>query len=145
MEKFEVVFLDDDNETILDKQLVDKGASVKYNGPTPEKDVINGIKYVFAGWTNEEKLENVEENLILVAKYADEDSTHNIEDDLFNATLESTKKMELNATISAGNKLSEQKLALEKDGRTPEEIVEDVIKNGKTELRDQNSKEDIER
>ena len=32
MEQYEVVFLDDDEKTVLDKQLVDSGTSVKYKG-----------------------------------------------------------------------------------------------------------------
>ena len=107
--------------------------------------MLNGIKYVFIGWTGEEKLENVQENLTLVAKYVEEANLPDMEDALFNATLEITKKTDLNATISAGNKLTDQKSALEKDGRTPQEIVEEVAKYGKVELKDQNTKDDIDR
>ena len=145
MEKFEIVFLDDDNETILEKKEVERGSSVKYSGKIPEKDMLNGIKYVFIGWTGEEKLENVQENLTLVAKYVEETNLPDMEDALFNATLEITKKTDLNATISAGNKLTDQKSALERDVRTPQEIVEEVAKYGKVELKDQNTKDDIDR
>ena len=145
MGKIEVVFLDDDEITVLEKQEVNFGEFVKYQGKIPEKEVINGVKYVFQGWTNEEKLEHVEENLILIAKYAEESEVPNIEDALFNATLESTKKTSYNATISAGNKISEQKRAIEKDGRDPSEIVSQVVKDGKIELGQENSKDDFDR
>ena len=35
MEEFEVIFLDDDRKTILDHQLVNAGATVKYKGNPP--------------------------------------------------------------------------------------------------------------
>ena len=145
MEKFEIVFLDDDNETILEKKEVERGSSVKYSGQIPQKELVNGIKYIFIGWTDEEKLKNVQENLTLVAKYVEEANVPNMEDALFNATLEITKKTDLNSTISAGNKLSDQKSALERDVRTPQEIVEEVAKYGKVELKDPNTKDDIDR
>ena len=145
MDKIEVVFLDDDETTILDKQEVNFGERVEFHGKYPEKDIINGIKYIFIGWTNEEKLKSVEENLTLVAKFAEESSLPNMEDALFNATLESTKKTNFNATITAGNRLTDQRQALEKDGRNPEEIVNEVLENGKAELGQENSKEDMER
>ena len=145
MEKFEVVFLDDDETTILDKQIVNYGNSVRFNGEIPEKDAINGIKYVFVGWTNEEKLQYIEGNLTLVAKYEEETALPNMEDALFNATLESEKKTNLNATITASNKLTEQKEAIEKDGRNSSEIVEQIVKNGKIELGLEINKDDIDR
>ena len=145
MEQFEVIFLDDDELTVLDKQLVNKGAHVTYNGKAPEKDLINGIKYVFIGWTNEELLESVEQNVTVIAKYVEEGTEQNIEDSLFNATLETAKKTDLNATIHAGNKLTSQKEALEKDSRSPEEIVEEVLKKGEIEIGSEIEKDDSER
>ena len=144
MEQFEVIFLDDDEKTVLDKQLVEKGTKVEYNGKEPEKDTINGIRYVFSGWTNEEKLKDVKENITLVAIYKEETDLV-IEEALFNSTLESTKKKDLNSTIAAGNKLTAQKEAIEKDSRSPLEIVEEVLKNGKVEIGNEIEKNDIER
>lgn len=144
MEQFEVIFYDEFGEKILEKKLVNKGEAVIYTGKEPEKEMENGIKYVFVGWTNEEKLSSVESNISLFAKFA-EDTSKDMEDVLFDATLEQAKKTDLNSTIAAGNKLTEQKKALEKDPRSPEEIVEEVLKNGKTEIGQDINKDDVER
>lgn len=144
MEQFEVIFYDEFGENILERKLVNKGESTAFTGKEPEKDMVNGIKYVFVGWVNEEKLNSVEENLYLFAKF-EEDTSKDMEDVLFEATLEQAKKTDLNSTIAAGNKLTDQKRALEKDSRTPEEIVEEVLKNGKAEIGEDLNKDDVER
>ena len=144
MEQFEVIFYDEFGENILERKLVNKGESTVFTGKEPEKDMVNGIKYVFVGWVNEEKLNSVEENLYLFAKF-EEDTSKDMEDVLFEATLEQAKKTDLNSTIAAGNKLTDQKRALEKDSRTPEEIVEEVLKNGKAEIGEDLNKDDVER
>ena len=143
MEQFEVIFYDEFGEKVLEKKLVNKGERVVYTGKEPEKDPINGIRYVFVGWTNEDQLSSVQNDLVLFAKF-EEDNSKDMEDALFDATLEQAKKTDLNSTIRAGNKITEQKRALEKDPRSSEEIVEEVLKNGKAEIGDI-YKDDIER
>ena len=44
MEQFEVIFLDEDEKTILDKQIVNKGEKVEYKGKMPVKEPENQIK-----------------------------------------------------------------------------------------------------
>lgn len=146
MEQYEVIFLDDDRKTVLDHQFVNSGKPVKYKGKTPSKEPINQVTYTFTGWIGEEKMDAVQEKLILIAKYSAETViTAKDENALLNASLENAEKTNLNATIEAGQKISEQSKALEKDSRTAEEIVNDVIKNGKTEIGQEVNKDNIER
>ena len=58
---------------------------------------------------------------------------------------ENAEKTNLNATVEAGQKVSEQQKALEKDSRSTEEIVNDVLENGKTEIGQEVNKDNIER
>ncbi len=146
MEQCEVIFLDDDRKTVLDHQFVNSGEPVKYKGKTPSKEPINQVTYTFNGWIGEEKMVSVQEKLILVAKYSAETvTTAKDENALLQASLENAEKTNLNATIEAGQKVSEQSKALEKDSRTVEEIVNDVIENGKTEIGQEVNKDNIER
>lgn len=134
MEQFEVIFYDEDKTTILDKQTVNKNEKVTYKGKTPAKEIENGVEYVFDGWIGEEKLEDVQENLTLVAKYKEETSKNILEDALYNATLETAKSTDINATVSASQKISNQIKMLEKDSRSAEEIVNAILKDGKAEI-----------
>lgn len=143
MEQFEVIFLDEDRKTVLDKQLVNKGEAVKYNGKEPIKEPENQIKYVFEGWIGEEKMQDVQENLILIAKYSSETITNSVEQAFFDATLESTEKTDINSTVEASQKIVNQMKLLEKETRTAEEIVNTILKEGKTEIAP--DKNDVER
>ena len=143
MEQFEVIFLDEDEKTILDKQIVNKGEKVEYKGKMPVKEPENQIKYNFEGWIGEEKMQNVQENLTLVAKYSTETVVNSVEQALYDATLETTKETAINSTLKASEKIVNQMKMLEKDTRTAEEIVTDVLKNGKTEIAPE--KNDVER
>ncbi len=134
MEQFEVIFLDDDNETVLDKQTANKGDRVEYKGKKPEKAPENQIKYVFVGWTNEEKLDSIQENVTLIAKYETEVLMNPLEEAFYNATLETAKSADINTTMQAGQKIVGQLKALEKETRSPEEIVNAVLKDGKVEI-----------
>lgn len=146
MEEFEVIFLDDDRRTILDRQMVEKGMQVKYNGKLPEKEATNAMTYTFIGWIGEEKMASVQERLVLVAKYSAETiSATKDENALLQASLENAENTNLNATIEAGQKVSEQQKALAKDTRTAEQIVNDVLENGKTEIGQEANKDNIER
>lgn len=146
MEQFEVIFLDDDRLTVLEQQFVEAGKTVKYKGKTPAKEPVNGVSYTFIGWVGEEKMASVTEKLVLVAKYAAETATANKDEAaLLQASLENAEKTNLNATIEAGQKVSEQQKALAKDSRTAEEIVNEVIENGKAEIGNEVNKDNVER
>ena len=146
LEQFEIIFYDDDGQTVLDKQVVNKGEKVKYKGKTPSKNPINQIKYTFTGWTNEEKLENVTENIHLIAKYSEETVVSSKdEEEMLKASLENAKNTPLNSTIEAGRKVNEQQKAFEKETRTAEEIVNDILENGKTEIGQEINKNNVER
>ena len=146
MEQFEVIFLDDDRVTVLDRQMVVSGEPVKYKGETPTKEPTNQMTYTFIGWIDEEKMKCVTERLILVAKYAAESVTNSKEEAaLLAASLLNAQETNLNATIEAGKKVSEQQRALEKDSRTAEQIVKDVLENGKTEIGQDVNKDNVER
>ena len=82
MEQFEVIFLD--------------GDTVKYKGKTPEKPATNQIKYSFIGWIGEEKMNSVQERLILVAKYSVETiSATKDENAMLQASLENAENTNL--------------------------------------------------
>lgn len=145
-EEYEIIFLDDDKTTVLDRQIVKAGSSVTYNGKLPEKDSTNVAKYTFTGWTNEEKLESVNERLILIAKYSSETINATKEQNaLLDASLANAENTNLNATIDAGNKLNEQQKALEKDFRSAEQIVNEVLENGQTEIGQEANKDNLDR
>ena len=143
MEQFEVIFLDEDKLTVLDKQIIDKNKKAIYKGKIPVKETENGVKYSFDGWENEEKLESVNENITLIAKYKAETVTNSLEDVFYNATLEVAKTADINNVMRASEKMVLQMKNLEKDSRTAEEIVNAVLKDGKTEIAPE--KNDIER
>lgn len=146
MESYEVVFLDEDEQTVLDKQIVKHGDAVSYKGKTPEKEATNQMTYTFVGWTNEEKMQCVTENLTLVAKYTTDLNTISKDEiAMLKASLENAQNTNINATIQAGQKVSNQLNALKKDSRKPEEIVNEVLKNGKTEIGIDANKDNVER
>lgn len=146
MEQYEVIFLDDDKITVLDRQMVIDGEKVEYKGKTPTKEPTNMMTYTFSGWIGEEKMESVKERLILIAKYSSE-TVVNSKDEaaMLEASLENAENTNLNATIEAGQKVTEQQKALEKDSRTAEEIVNEVLENGKAEIGIEANKDNVER
>ena len=146
MEQAEVIFLDDDKVTVLDRQLVAVGEKVKYNGKTPSKEPINGVNYTFVGWIGEEKLEAVTGKTIVIAKYSSETLAATKEENaLLEASLQNAENTNLNATIEAGQKANAQLKALEKDPRTAEQIVNEVLENGKAEIGQDVNKDNIDR
>lgn len=146
MEQYEVIFLDDDKVTVLDRQMVNEGEKVTYKGQTPTKEPTNMMTYTFSGWIGEEKMEAVTEKLVLVAKYTAETVTNSKDEAaLLAASLENAQNTNLSATVEAGQKVSEQQKALEKDSRTAEEIVNEVLENGKAEVGIEANKDNIER
>ena len=146
MEQFEVTFLDDDRVTVLEKQMVNAGEPVKYKGETPTKAPTNMMTYTFVGWFGKEKMDSVTENLVLIAEYAAETVTNaKVENALLAASLENAQNTNLSATVEAGQKVSEQQKALAKDPRTAEQIVNEVLENGKTEVGIEANKDNVER
>lgn len=134
MDKFNVIFLDDDKKTVLAKIEIKYGEKAIYPNGTPTKEPMQGIKYNFVGWEGQEKLEVVTADTIVIAKYAAETDTISNEQALYNASLQNAENTNYNVIVEAGQKAISQEKAIEKDSRTPEEIVNDIIKNGKTEV-----------
>lgn len=146
MEQYEVIFLDDDKVTVLDRQMVNEGEKVTYKGQTPTKEPTNMMTYTFSGWVGEEKMEAVTEKLVLIAKYTAETVTNSKDEAaLLAASLENAENTNLSATVEAGQKLSEQQKAMEKDSRTAEQIVNEVLENGKAEIGIEANKDNVER
>lgn len=144
MEQFEVIFLDDDRVTVLDRQMVEAGKPVKYKGEPPTKAPTNMMTYTFVGWFGKEKMEAVTENLILIAEYAAETNTKS-ENALLAASLENAQNTNLTATVEAGQKISEQQKALAKDSRSADQIVNEVLENGQVEVGVETNKDNVER
>ena len=130
-EPIEIIFLDDDNMTVLDRKFVDYGEKAEYTGEIPEKPATIDGTYEFIGWTNEEKLECVTEKIVLVAKYKLKFNAKT-EEAMYEASLQNAQNSNIKETIEAGKKVSEQQIALSKDPRSYEEIVKDILENGKT-------------
>ena len=141
---FEVIFLDDDKITVLDRQFAKLGESVSYKGEIPVKEPTTQETYTFCGWTNEEKLQNVTEKIILIAKYT-VDVKKATKDAMYNASLENAQETNLSDAVNSGKKLDSQQKAIEKDSRTASEIVSDIMKNGKTEIGQDVNKDNIDR
>ena len=99
---------------------------------------------MFDGWIGEEKLECVNENLTLIAKYIAETNLKESEA-LINASLENAKNANIHSVMEAGQKIANAQKALENDTRTPEEIVNEILQNGKAEIGAEVNKENIER
>lgn len=134
MEELNVIFLDDDKKTVLANLKVPYGESVQYPGKLPTKDPINGIKYNFIGWVGAEKLAVVTENTVVYAKYEAETANISNEQALFDASLNNAEQTNYNVVVEAGQKAVSQQKAIEKDSRTAEQIVSDIMENGKTEV-----------
>lgn len=140
--EFEVIFLMDDNTTVLDRQFVLFGANVTYKGKTPEKEATTDGRFIFEGWTNEDKLNNVTSKVVCVAEFRYE-SNVSIENVMYQLTENVAENANLNDTLEAGKKVSAQQKALQKDPRSVEEIVTDIKENGKTEIGDQVQEQDL--
>ena len=115
-----------------------------YKGKTPTKEPTEKEKYVFQGWENEERLDCITEKTVLVAKYSVEVNVAT-KNDFYNASLVNAEQANLAAVVESGKKISEQQKAIEKDPRTAEEIVADIVENGKTEVGQEQKREDIDR
>ena len=133
MEELDVIFLDDDKKTVLANIKVEYGESATFPGKTPTKEPVAGVKYTFAGWVGQEKLAVVTSQVVVYAKYTAE-TTVATNEDLYNASLENAEATNYNAVAEAGQKAVSQQKAIEKDSRTAEQIVSDIVENGKTEV-----------
>ena len=134
-EIFDVIFLDEDRTTILDIQKVKQGERAEYKGKAPEKPATAGVKYTFECWVGEEKLECITEKTVVHSRYISETiNATKDENDMYKASLENAENANLKTTLEAGKKVSDQQLAVEKDSRSVEEIINDIMENGKTEV-----------
>lgn len=111
-QKFTVTFYDEDEKTILDRQEVNRGDSVKYQGKTPEKPSINGIEYTFNSWKTTGNIMMVMEDIDLFAKY-DESSkaSEKKEVSLFELSEKNAESAKLNEVTEAGNKVEKAEKA----------------------------------
>lgn len=134
MEELEVIFLDDDKRTVLAHINVAYGEKATFPGKTPTKEAMAGVKYNFVGWIGQEKLAAVTEKTIVIAKYEAETMTATNADALFNSSLQNAEATNYNVVVEAGQKAVSQQKAIEKDSRTAEQIVNDIMENGKTEV-----------
>lgn len=134
MEEYDVIFLDDDKKTVLANIKVEYGDTAVFPGKIPTKEPVAGVKYTFVGWVGEEKLAVVTDNVVVYAKYEAETATVTNADALYNASLQNAEATNYNVVVEAGQKAVSQQKAIEKDSRTAEQIVSDIVANGKTEV-----------
>lgn len=134
MEELDVIFLDDDRKTVLAVIKVKYGDSAVYPGPTPTKEPVAGVKYTFVGWEGQEKLSVVTDKTIVYAKYETEASVLSNGDAMYDASLKNAEATNYNVVVEAGQKAISQEQAIAKDSRTAEQIVSDIMANGKTEV-----------
>lgn len=106
-QKFVVTFYDEDRKTILDKQEVNKGESVKYQGKTLEKPAENGINYIFIGWETTGNISMVMENIDLFAKYEESSKMTSKEDVMFDLSESNAESAKLDDVMQAGKKINE--------------------------------------
>ena len=68
--KYTVTFLNDDGRTPIKVLEAEYGTDVVYSGETPEKmDVPNGYNAQFTGWDNLSKLQNITQDISVIATY----------------------------------------------------------------------------
>ena len=135
-QKFTVTFYDDDRKTILDKQEVEKGESVKYSGKTPEKAAINGIEYTFSGWETTGNIMMVMEDIELFAKYDESSKVGSKEE---NSMLEmsemNAESAKLNEVMEAGNKVNQvEKATRNMTVEQKKDLVNEVKDKGSVDL-----------
>ena len=107
MQKFIVTFFDEDRETILDRQEVEKGSEVKYNGKIPEKDAINGVEYYFAGWETVGNIKMVMEDINLYAKYEEGSKANSLDSNaMYELSEANAMEARWNEVLDAGKKVS---------------------------------------
>lgn len=133
-EKFTVIFYDDDRKTILDKQEVSRGSSVKYSGKMPVKAEENGIKYEFVGWDTTGNIDCVTENIELFAKY----EAGKI-DAFFELSEANAELANLNEIMQAGQKVSgAEKATRDLTAEQKRNLVNEIKEKGSVDLEPQN-------
>lgn len=135
-EQFTVIFYDEDRKTILDKQEVGKGESVKYQGKTPEKPLENGIQYTFIGWETTGNMKCVMENMEIYAKY-EEDSKNISQDEklMFEMSEKNAENANLNEVMESGQKLSgAEKATRDMSLEQKRDLVSEVMEKGSVDL-----------
>ena len=142
-EKFVVTFYDDDRKTVLEKQEVNKGESVKYSGKTPEKPAENGIEYTFVGWEMSGNIESVMENIDLFAKYEESSKMSSKEENaLFELSEANAEEAKLNEVMEAGNKVAQvEKATRDMTLEDKTALVNEVKDKGSVDLDKQNENE----
>lgn len=107
-DKLTVIFYDEDRKTILDKQEVEAGENVSYQGKIPEKPAENGIEYIFVGWETKGRLVNIEENVELFARYED---SSKLSKAMMELSEQNAEAANLNEVMRAGQKVNEAEKA----------------------------------
>ena len=134
-EKFTVIFYDEDGKTVLDKQEIEQGKSVKYQGKTPEKPAENGVEYTFSHWETTGNVECVEENLEIFAKYEESSKMALQEDALWELSEENAEKANLNEVMKAGQKVNDlEKATRELNLEQKKDLVKEVKEKGSVNL-----------
>lgn len=128
---FTVTFYDEDRKTVLNKQEVAKGQSVKYKGKTPEKPAENGIEYTFVGWEMTGNITMVMEDIKLFAKYEESSKVNG----MFELSEINAENAQLNEVMDAGKKVSQaekatRNLSLEQK----KDLVNEVKEKGSVDL-----------
>ena len=78
--KYKVKFVNDDRTSVIQEVEVEHGKSVNFTGKTPTKSNIPaGYKSEFIGWNDETKLQNITEDITVIAKYKLTPITYTIE------------------------------------------------------------------
>lgn len=131
---FTVTFYDEDRKTVLEKQEVAKGESVKYQGKLPEKPAENGIEYTFIGWEMTGNITMVMEDIELFAKYEESSKVNG----MFELSEGNAENAKLNEVMEAGQKVSQaekatRNLSLEQK----KDLVNEVKEKGSVDLENQ--------
>lgn len=130
-EKFVVTFYDEDRKTVLARQEVEKGKSVKYQGKLPEKSAENGIEYTFVGWETTGNIQMVMENIDLFAKYEESSKVNS----MFELSEMNAENAKLNEVMQAGEKVSKvEKATREFSVERKKELVNQVKEKGSVNL-----------
>ena len=78
--KYKVKFVNDDRTSVIQEIEVEHGKSVNFTGKTPTKSNIPaGYKSEFIGWDDKTKLQNITQDITVIAKYKLTPITYTIE------------------------------------------------------------------
>lgn len=135
-ERLTVIFYDEDRKSILDKQEVIKGESVKYQGKTPEKPAENGIQYIFVGWETTGNMKCVMENMEVYAKYEEDSKMASQEEkSMLELSEINAENANLNEVMEAGQKVSQaEKATRDMSLEQKKDLVNEVMEKGSVDL-----------